>query len=112
MMENCGFVIWKRVSATFELNCQILFVPFFPQLELGIAIHCGGWDAITGGQCTHAWAIMTGCREQYIILRNPQTGKWHCRARYNPHERKWLRHENNIHKCDNVTGVWVSQVYS
>ena len=36
-------------------------------LEKAIAAHCGGWDAIEGGQCTHAWSLLTGCREQYII---------------------------------------------
>ena len=25
------------------------------------------WDKIDGGQCTHAWALLTGCREQYTI---------------------------------------------
>lgn len=76
-------------------------------LEKALSVHCGGWDAITGGQCTHAWAIMTGCKEQYIFLPSTRkNGKWSCHARYNPHKQEWLRHENDIHKCDNETGVW------
>lgn len=75
-------------------------------LEKALAIHCGGWDAITGGQCTHAWAIMTGCKEQYIIMPNKRTGLYTCQARFNPNTKQWLDHENDIHKCDNVTGVW------
>jgi Calpain family cysteine protease len=75
-------------------------------LEKAIACHCGGWDAITGGQCTHAWSIMTGCREQYTIMKNPKTGRYSCHARYNPHKRQWMPVENDVHKCDNVTGVW------
>ena len=33
-------------------------------LEKALAIHCGGWDKIVGGQCTHAWALLTGCKYQ------------------------------------------------
>ena len=29
-------------------------------LEKALAIHCGGWDKIVGGQCTHAWSLLTG----------------------------------------------------
>lgn len=29
-------------------------------IEKAIAIHAGGWDKLVGGQCTHAWALMTG----------------------------------------------------
>ena len=38
-------------------------------LEKALAAHCGGWDKINGGQCTHAWALLTGCREQYTIRK-------------------------------------------
>jgi len=31
-------------------------------LEKALAIHSGGWDKIVGGQCTHAWALLTGCK--------------------------------------------------
>ena len=33
-------------------------------LEKAVAAHCGGWDKIDGGQCTHAWALLTGCKSQ------------------------------------------------
>eukprot|EP00929_Paragymnodinium_shiwhaense_P013930 TRINITY_DN12177_c0_g2_i1.p1 TRINITY_DN12177_c0_g2~~TRINITY_DN12177_c0_g2_i1.p1 ORF type:complete len:608 (+),score=105.24 TRINITY_DN12177_c0_g2_i1:190-2013(+) len=57
-------------------------------LEKAVALHCGGWDKIEGGQCTQAWRLLTGCREQYTFkkadgggfgcfgLKNPNTGEW------------------------------------
>merc|ERR1740121_2141797 len=36
-------------------------------LEKAVAAHCGGWDEIKGGQCTHAWRILTGCKHQYTF---------------------------------------------
>ena len=50
-------------------------------LEKAISIHCGGWDNITGGQSTHAWAMMTGCRNQYTIKKNNKSGLYACHAR-------------------------------
>ena len=55
-------------------------------LEKAVAAHCGGWDKIQGGQCTHAWRLLLGAREVYTIkidgsgygafgTLNPQTGK-------------------------------------
>jgi len=69
-------------------------------LEKALAVHCGGWDKIVGGQCTHAWALMTGCKEQYTISKNPKTGKFICCAKYNPYEKKWAKHGNSPHDCD------------
>lgn len=69
-------------------------------LEKALAAHCGGWDKITGGQCTHAWALMTGCKEQYTISKNPKTGKFTCCAKYNPYEKKWAKHGNSPHDSD------------
>jgi hypothetical protein len=40
-------------------------------LEKALAIHCGGWDAIDGGFCTHGWRLLTGCREQYYSYPHP-----------------------------------------
>ena len=54
----------------------------------------GGWDKITGGQCSHAWSLMTGCRDQYTIRRNPKTGKFGCFAKFNPYNGKWAPHKN------------------
>ncbi|CAB9510303.1 Calpain-type cysteine protease DEK1 [Seminavis robusta] len=74
-------------------------------LEKALAIHCGGWDEITGGQCTHAWAIMTGCKEQYTIARNPKTKKFRCMAKFNPQTKQWAKHYNSPHGPDG--GNWV-----
>jgi hypothetical protein len=69
-------------------------------LEKALAIHCGGWDKISGGQCTHAWALMTGCKEQYTITKNKETGGYICMAKYNPYKKKWLKHGNSPHDGD------------
>jgi len=56
-------------------------------LEKAIAAHCGGWNEIHGGTCTHAWMLLTGCQEQYTIRdqgdgfgcwggRHPVTGEF------------------------------------
>ncbi len=50
-------------------------------LEKAVAKHCGGWDEIDGGQCTHAWAILTGCRYQYNIRRK-EDGKFYCFGKF------------------------------
>jgi hypothetical protein len=68
-------------------------------LEKALAAHCGGWDKITGGQCTHAWALMTGCREQYMIQRLAN-GKYGCHAKFNPNTRKWSDDANSPHDCN------------
>ena len=73
-------------------------------LEKALAVHCGGFDKITGGQCTHAWALMTGCKEQYTIRKNKKTGKYTCNAKYNPLEEKWAKHTNSPH--DSPASVW------
>jgi hypothetical protein len=53
-----------------------------------------------GGQCTHAWALMTGCKHQYTISKNPKTGKFVCTAKFNPYEKKWGKHGNSPHDSD------------
>ena len=63
-------------------------------LEKAISIHCGGWDNITGGQSTHAWAIMTGCKEQYTIKKR-SNGKYTCHARFHPKTNEWAPHHNS-----------------
>ncbi|KAL7565544.1 hypothetical protein ACA910_003821 [Epithemia clementina (nom. ined.)] len=67
-------------------------------LEKALAIHCGGWDKITGGQCTHAWALLTGCKEQYTIRINPATGKFACFGKYNTNQGKWSQLANCPHE--------------
>jgi hypothetical protein len=69
-------------------------------LEKALAAHCGGWDKITGGQCTHAWALMTGCKQQYTIRKNETTGKYECLLKYDPYKKKWAKHANSPHDGD------------
>jgi len=101
---------WKQVSYEIDerlpvkgdgtgklLACRLSgFGELWPAiLEKAIAIHCGGWDAVYGGCCSHAWAIMTGCKDQFTIERNPKTGKWFALKKYNPGKKKWEKHYNN-----------------
>lgn len=69
-------------------------------LEKALAIHCGGWDKIVGGQCTHAWSMLTGCKFQYTIKKNPKTNLYACFGKYIPKERRWLDHKNSPHDGD------------
>ena len=39
-----------------------------------------------GGNCTDAWPMMTGSRNQYVISKSAKTGKYTCGAKYNPQE--------------------------
>lgn len=73
-------------------------------IEKAVAAHCGGWDKLVGGQCTHAWSLLTGCKEQYMIQKNPQTGKYVCHAKYNPYEKRWAKHGNSPHEGER--GMW------
>lgn len=73
-------------------------------LEKAVAAHCGGWDKITGGHCTHAWALLTGCREQYTIFCNKKTGKYYCSSRYDPNKKQWSTYTNA--PGDSYAGVW------
>lgn len=73
-------------------------------LEKALAAHCGGWDKIKGGQCTHGWALMTGCKHQYTVRKNKATGKYACYAKYNSLTGRWSRHANSPHDCEQA--VW------
>jgi len=72
-------------------------------LEKALAVHCGGWDAIEGGQCRHAWALLTGCREQCTIQRDA-TGRFGCFGTYNPNEKRWEELTNSPH--GGYQGLW------
>ncbi|CAK0801521.1 unnamed protein product, partial [Prorocentrum cordatum] len=38
-------------------------------VEKAVACHCGGWDQIDrAGHCTHAWCLLTGCRDQRVFV--------------------------------------------
>ncbi len=76
-------------------------------LEKAIAAHCGGWDKIDGGQCTHAWSLLTGCKEQYIIQKvpeNPDEGTFGIWAKYDPTAQCWAQHGNA--PSEGQQGVW------
>jgi len=73
-------------------------------VEKAVAIHCGGWDKIDGGSCTRAWAMLTGCREQYQIRRNQNNGKFMCLGWFNPNERRFETVGNSPH--DGFRGLW------
>jgi hypothetical protein len=73
-------------------------------LEKAVAAHCGGWDKIDGGQCTHAWAILTGCKEQYTIQSSDGGQSYQCFGAFNPNEGKWETLANSPH--DSKAGLW------
>jgi hypothetical protein len=94
MADGSGHLLAAKPSTDDEL--------WVCYLEKALAAHCGGWDKITGGQCTHAWALMTGCKEQFEITKNKKTGKYICMAKYNPLKKEWLKHGNSPHDTDGV----------
>ena len=56
-----------------------------------------------GAQCTHAWALLTGCKEQYVIRRR-KSGKWGAGGTFNPNEKRWEPLANSPH--DGFQGLW------
>ena len=79
-------------------------------LEKAIAAHCGGYDKIDGGQCTHAWSLLTGCKEQYIIQRipeDPDNGPFGIWAKYDTAANRWADHGNS--PSEGHQGVWRAQ---
>jgi Calpain family cysteine protease len=87
--DMSGKLLGSRLSIDGEL--------WVAYLEKACAAHCGGWDKIHGGACTHAWSILTGCKYQYDIHKNPQTGKYYALGKFNPHKKKWEDHYNCPH---------------
>lgn len=71
-------------------------------LEKAVAIHCGGWGKIDGGQCTHAWRLLTGCKEQYTF-RDDGDG-FGCYGSFNPNTQKWEELGNS--PSDGFQGLW------
>ena len=72
-------------------------------VEKAVAIHCGGWDKIDGGQCTHAWALLTGCKELYTISED-SPGMYRCYGKYNSDEERWEPRANSPH--DGFQFLW------
>jgi len=71
-------------------------------LEKAIAAHCGGWDEIDGGTCTHAWRLMLGCRHVYTFKK--KGAEFECLGTYNPNDDKWEQLDNSPHK--GFRGLW------
>jgi hypothetical protein len=65
-------------------------------VEKAVAIHCGGWDKIDGGQCTHGWALLTGCKHQYTIYR-AENGNYECYGLYDSSKKQWMMLANSPH---------------
>lgn len=67
-------------------------------LEKALVAHCGGWDAVdNGGQCTHAWSLLTGVKEQYVMQRQ-KNKKWACYAKFDPATKQWAKQDSNPSK--------------
>jgi hypothetical protein len=52
---------------------------------------------------THAWALLTGCKDQFLIQKN-KIGKFTCRAKYDTEKKKWADHGNA--PSDGHQGLW------
>jgi len=74
-----------------------------PYLEKAIACHCGGYDKLVGGNCTNAWPMITGSRNQFMINLNTKTKTYFCTAKYSPLT-GWSEHANSPH--DSNQSVW------
>ena len=61
---------------------------WLPYIEKAVAALCGGWDKITGGECTHAWKMLTGCQECYTFRNDDETG-FRVYGALNPNTAKW-----------------------
>jgi len=73
-------------------------------LEKAVSAHCGGWDNLNGGQCTHAWRILLGCKECYTFRPSSDGPGFSCFGKFNPNEQKWEALTNNPH--DGFQGLW------
>jgi len=85
------------------LGCTSTQGDLWPMLlEKAVAAHCGGWDKIDGGQCTHAWLLLTGCKEVYTIKGD--SGRYSCFGAFNPNSQHWEQMANSPH--DGFKGLW------
>lgn len=73
-------------------------------LEKAIAAHCGGWDKINGGQCTHGWQLLTGAREQYQISYSEEDGGYRPYGTFNPNTKEWEQLANS--PSEGFQGAW------
>jgi len=73
-----------------------------PYLEKAIAAHCGGWDKIDGGSCTHAFRLLTGSKLQYTFRDNGEG--FLCMGALNPNSNTWEDLANSPH--EGFRGLW------
>ncbi|CAE7748895.1 DEK1 [Symbiodinium pilosum] len=71
-------------------------------LEKAVAIHCGGWDELEGGQCPHAWRLLTGCNDQYVFMDDGDG--FECWGKFNPNKESWEHMENSIKRSSQT--IW------
>jgi hypothetical protein len=57
----------------------------------------------SGGNCTNAWPMITGSRNQFMIQFNPTTNSYFCMAKYSPNA-GWSAHSNSPH--DSNESYW------
>ena len=57
-------------------------------------------NEITGGSCTNAWPMLTGSRNQYVIMYNDYTKKYRCAAKFNTAKERWVEHTNSPRESD------------
>lgn len=71
-------------------------------LEKALVVHCGGWDHIDGGLCYHAWAMLTGCQEQYMFSTDNGGETFACLRPFDPVSNELERHHNSSIKQHKV----------
>jgi len=72
-------------------------------VEKAIAAHCGGWDKISGGQCTHAWRLLLGEKNTYTFKDSDGQG-FGCFGTFNPNDNEWEPCANSPH--EGFQGLW------
>lgn len=100
--EEKDIVVDEKLSWS-EATCQLLGCrptrtgELWPCiLEKAIAAHCGGWDYVHGGNITHAWRLLTGCKEVYTIKKT-QSNRFRAFGTFNPNAKRWERMANAPH---------------
>ena len=75
-------------------------------LEQAVAIHCGGYAMLNGGQPPRAWAILTGYKPQYTIKLDPATKRYQIGGWLNPNQSgSWEAPGNSAHSTG-FRGLW------
>ena len=76
-------------------------------LEQAVAIHCGGYAMLNGGQPPRAWAILTGYKPQYTIKLDPATKRYQIGGWLNPNQSgSWEAPGNSAHSKLGFRGLW------